>query len=271
MKSSLKTFWDEIAFCGIGRKAAERTLDAYPVLTALPACTVQGYDYEAAYAEVKKLIGEDKNGLKEFVYMSCRASALSDTYRAYGIGRDVFLATMEFLTRFFISDTQKSGFPCFRWGWWFLRQLSMREFRLGTLEYEMAETDGTKRIFIHIPSGVDLSDKAVDASLTQARAFFSQRFPSFANADYVCSSWMLSPALPALLPANSNIVRFGRRFEILEHDENSLAALDWIFPSSDIPTAELPAVTQLQRNAKTFLLQGGKIGWTLGKLRKKEQ
>ncbi|MGYP000004809799 len=63
---------------------------------------------------------------------------------------------------------------------WFPRQLSLHEFRINTLEFEMCLEDNERRIYIHIP---------------------------------------------------------------LEN-------------------------TSLQRNMKIYLLQGGKIGWSLGKLKK---
>lgn len=264
MKAVLKKFWEAIGLGGEALAAAERTLAAYPFLTELPPCNAEDYDYEGAYRAAAAAVGEDTNGVKMFVYMSACAARLFDTYRERGIGEDVFYATMRFLSRFFASDTQKYAAPRFTWGWWFPRQLALHEFRRGALEYEMTR-EGT--IFIHIPADADLSEEAVDASIGAARAFFPKHFPAFKDADYMCESWMLSPALAVLLPASSHVLRFGQRFDVLEHDETSPAALDWIFPDPALPKEDLPENTSLQRNTKALLLRGGNIGWTTGKLR----
>ena len=44
------------------------------------------------------------------------------------------------------------------WGWWFPRQLSLQEFRVGCLEYEFVELE-EKMISIHIPSVANLEEK----------------------------------------------------------------------------------------------------------------
>ena len=78
---------------------------------------------------------------------------------------------------------------------------------------------------------------------------------------------MMSPALPQLLPATSNILAFQRRFEVLRVQEDSLGVLDWVFPPHSEVSAALPENTSLQRRMKAFLLAGGKVGWTKAQLR----
>ena len=125
----------------------------------------------------------------------------------------------------------------------------------------------TRRIFLHIPADADLSDGAVDASLAAARAFFPKHFPAFADAEYVCESWMLSPALREMLPETSRVRRFSERFSVVFWEEDSPAFRDWIFPSAvTAPVEELPEETSLQRAVKRHLLAGGKIGWAEGVL-----
>lgn len=174
---------------------------------------------------------------------------------------------MKFLSRFLADDLKKTGSVVFRWGWWFPRQLSMREFRIGALEYEMTGSDGTPKIFLHIPSDADLSEGSVSDSLRRSALFFAEYFPRYAAAERMCESWMLSPVLQRLLPADSRILAFQRRFRTLKTDEASKAALEWIYPDPSLPYDELPETTSLRRNAKKLLLAGGTIGWTLGVLR----
>ncbi len=59
---------------------------------------------------------------------------------------------------------------------------------------------------VHIPKGVDFSAQALDASFNAAREHYLQ------HRIFVCTSWLLDPALGAVLEGESNIVRFMERF-----------------------------------------------------------
>ena len=78
---------------------------------------------------------------------------------------------------------------------------------------------------------------------------------------------MLSPALENLLDEKSNILYFKRLFEIESFDMESMAVLDWVFPSSTVELKNLADTTSLQKRMKEFLLNGGKVGWAKGKYR----
>ena len=215
--------------------------------------------------------------MKLFAAQSMEALLALREYEKRGIGRDIFLATMAFMARFSGEAFARKGRAEWTWGWWFPRQLALQEFRLGALEYEMTEgaafggkpSGGNKRrIFLHIPADADLSDGAVDASLAEARAFFSKCFSAFADAEYVCESWMLSPALSEIMPETSRVRRFSERFSVVFWEEDSPAFRDWIFPSAvTAPAEKLPEETSLQRAVKRHLLAGGKVGWAEGVLK----
>ena len=104
-------------------------------------------------------------------------------------------------------------------------------------------------------------------SVRDARLFFKTFYPEYAEAPMLCDSWLLSPALPALLPPTSNIVRFQREFEVLRWEKDSSAYLEWVYPVSDLPYGLLAEGTALQRAMKAYLLAGGTVGWALGRLR----
>ena len=210
-------------------------------------------------------VGEDKDGIKTLAAMSVCALSSYERYRVMGIPDEIFDATMQFVSRFLQAEYERSGRLRFIWGWWFPRQLSLREFRLGALEYEMTRENEAPCIRIHIPAGTDMSLPSLNASLQQARAFFARYFPAHAEAEIFCDSWMLSPVLKELLPERSHILLFQRNFTVLKTEEND-AALEWIFPDKTIPTKALPENTSLQKKVKRLLLAGGHIGWTLGKL-----
>lgn len=272
--NEVSAFWREIGVVPPVLARAEQVLRENEALFAglpLDGWRVSG---EEGLNALKEALGEDADGMKLFVAQSLEALLALREYGERGIGRGIFTATMEFLARFSEVVYVRRGCVEWTWGWWFPRQLALREFRLGALEYEMTEgvafggkpAGGSKRrIFLHIPAGADLSDGAVDASVAAAKAFFPKYFPDFAEAEYVCSSWMLSPALSGILPETSRVRRFGERFSVVFWEEDSPAFRDWIFPAAaSAPAEDLPEATSLQRAVKRHLLAGGKIGWAEG-------
>lgn len=273
--NEVSAFWREIGVVPPVLARAEQVLRENEALFAalpLDGWRVSG---EEGLNALKEALGEDADGMKLFVAQSLEALLALREYGERGIGEDVFFATMEFLARFSEVVYVRRGCVEWTWGWWFPRQLALREFRLGALEYEMTEgaafagvpAGGSKRrVFLHIPAGADLSDGAVDASVAEARAFFSKYFPAYRDAEYVCSSWMLSPALSGILPETSRVRRFGERFSVVFWEEDSPAFRDWIFPTAvTTPVEDLPEATSLQRAVKRHLLAGGKIGWAEGR------
>ena len=272
----LKKFWQEIGVQAAVLARAEQVLRENEALFAgLPLHEWRTAPYEEGLSALKGALGEDADGMKLFVAQSMEALLALREYGERGIGRGIFTATMEFLARFSEVVYVRRGCVEWMWGWWFPRQLALREFRLGALEYEMTEGAAfggkpaggdRRRIFLHIPADADLSDGAVDASVAEARAFFSKYFPAYRDVEYVCSSWMLSPALSGILPETSRVRRFGERFSVVFWEEDSPAFRDWIFPAAaSAPAEDLPESTSLQRAVKRQLLAGGKIGWAEGR------
>ena len=274
---TVKRFWEEIGVsAAVSARAEEVLRENEALLSGLPLECWRTAPYEEGYSALREALGADEDGMKLFAAQSQEALLALHEYEKRGIGRDIFLATMAFMARFSKEAFARSGRAGWTWGWWFPRQLALKEFRLGALEYEMTEGaafggkpsgGNTRRIFLHIPADADLSDGAVDASLAEARAFFSKYFPAFADAEYVCESWMLSPALSEIMPETSRVRRFSERFSVVFWEEDSPAFRDWIFPSAvTAPVEELPEETSLQRAVKRHLLAGGKIGWAEGVL-----
>src|SRR5215472_16276655 len=63
-----------------------------------------------------------------------------------------------------------------------------------------------------------------DKSFAAAGEFFPRYFPDYASRIVTCTSWLLDDQLLEYLPADSNIVRFQKRFELVpdvrEYDES---------------------------------------------------
>lgn len=211
------------------------------------------------------VLGEDPLGAKQLACQLHCACLRYETYRQMAIPEQIYFDTMGCYSRFVTECLYYKGGYQFDRGWWTWRQLSMRVFRLGQLEYEM-RPNGT--VAMHIPTGSDLSAEAVDQSLAHAKAFFAQFFPDYAGAMFTCNSWLLSPTLGELLSEGSNILAFQKRFRLTHVDPEAKEYISWLFQRlPEAEPAELPEHTSLQRNTKKFILNGGKIGSAAGYLK----
>ncbi|MCE9589008.1 MAG: acyltransferase domain-containing protein [Planctomycetes bacterium] len=74
---------------------------------------------------------------------------------------------------------------------------------------------GTPMLDVHIPGYAPLDDVAVGESFRRAMEFFPRYFPEHRFAGFTCVSWLMDPQLADHLPAESNMVKFLRRFRIL--------------------------------------------------------
>jgi hypothetical protein len=73
-----------------------------------------------------------------------------------------------------------------------------------------------------------------------------------------CHSWLLDPALADVLPADSNIVRFQRRFELTSEGEDGNAdVLRFVFHTSDPDLEKLTPQTTLERALLERMRAGG--------------
>jgi hypothetical protein len=222
--------------------------------------------WEIALEHLKHLLEPDENGMK---ILACQLYSVCNTYDEYvriGISQKVFIDTMKFFTRFLKEYKNRFGFYRYTWAWWAVRQISMLEYRIGELEYEMKFENGEKYIDIHIPADTDMSTGKLRESYCDALVFFNKYYPEFSNAEMVCSSWLLAPSLKKVMPENSKILQFQKSFTINHMDAESIAFMDWVYGSRDIPIKDLPENTSLQKRLKPYLLSNGKIEWASGKL-----
>lgn len=225
--------------------------------------------WKAGLAELKQYIGEDAGG---FGILACELSCALKTFEIYeklGISEEIYVDTMKCFGRFVREHRESYGCYGFDREWWTPRQISGLLFRIGELEYEM-DTEYDRRICLHIPSDARLSAEGIEESLEAARKFFAEKFPDYAGAEIKCESWLLSPTLKELLPSSSKILGFQNYFvtEPLGTDEEEF--MTWVFKRRDIPLADLPENTSLQRNLKKYLLSGKKMAAATGTLKDRE-
>ena len=236
--------------------------EAQPFLKGL--CSAE---YEKAASALHEALGSDEGGYKILSAMLEAALLTREEYAVRGISEEIYLSTMGCFPRFIREHRESFGVYGFDRWWWTGRQTSLQLFRIGALEYELCTENGKKLISVHIPSDAVLSEANVDNSLISARAFLKKYFPEYGDAEFHCCSWLLSPALGELLPADSRINRFRTRFELLGVDENADDYKLWVYKNSSLSIDEFPETTTLQRVMKAFLMRGGKVGCAWGIIR----
>ena len=221
-------------------------------------------------------VPEDDDGAAILI----RQLMIASDSRKYGAWKDIpeeiWMETMKCFPRFISEHRRSYGWDGFdRYGWT-TRQIGAKLFRIGELEYELAEDEeGRKEIGLHIPSDAKLEAERMNASLKEADAFIRERFPEWAGAPKTCESWLLSPTLKDLLPEGSRILTFQDAFELKETYPEDDAALEWVFYVAEgqregLDISRLPEDTSLQRKMKAMLMEGRKPGAAKGVLIQKE-
>lgn len=250
----------ERAFLAVPRKIAEKYIPA-----------LASAEYDSATKELETALAPDEKGLKIFA-ASLRSALLSrEQYENEGISEKIFIDTMKCFPRFLRENKAEFGEYSFDRAFWTGRQLSLRLFRIGELEYEKgASADGEKEISVHIPSDAVLTAAKVDDSLAAAEAFFGRYYPDYAAVRYVCTSWLLSPALDTLLAPDSNILSFAARFRRAEFYPSDESYKQWVFRGRSLSPQNFPENTSLQKKLKAYVLAGGTVGESLGVLKNRK-
>lgn len=221
--------------------------------------------WDEAVKCIQELLGEDIDGFKilwEELNLVCESY---DKYVQMGIPYEVFVDTMKFCTRFLEEHKRTYGIYKYTWAWWYPRQISLNEFRIGALEYEFVDGDN-REIYIHIPSDADFSRESVQRSIKEFFSFRKKYFDTWNTVPLSCDSWLLSPALKELLDGDSNIIGFQNLFKIESVDYDNIWYLGWVYPGFDTADNNLPENTRLQRRMKKYILSGNKVGAAKGYL-----
>ena len=229
-------------------------------------------------------LGEDGkstgDGFKLMAVFLAAALHTREIYEEMGIGENIFIESMGFFRHTMTENLAIKGYYFFDRAWWWWHQISLRIFRLGTLEFEMSVLDDASHIgfpgekevpvlSVHIPSDAVLTRNELDNSYSMARIFFKKHFPDFKYKCMYVDTWLLSPALKELLPPDSNILEFQKDFVITRINENDTSFFYWLYMTDEKPNEyrdidRLPENTSLRRSVKKRLLEGGKIGAAAG-------
>lgn len=232
---------------------------------------LQRREWDRGIKELQEILDDDSDGIKIlWELLNIIGNYSYEEYVKREISENIFVATMRFCTRFLNEHYQTFHTYKFVWAWWFPRQISLNEFRIGALEYEFVSGEDNE-IAVHIPSDANLQKASVLQSLNEFLEFRKLYFSEWENVKLTCDSWMLMPELKELLGEDSNIVTFQNLFEIDTLNYDATWYMGWIFPGYENVNESLPERTTLQRRMKRHLLDGKRFGIAKGHLKNIEQ
>lgn len=125
-------------------------------------------------------------------------------------------------------------------------------------EWEQVLGRGDPVLFLHIPAGGGLDPAACRDSLRQAVDFFTRFYPRHPFKAVISISWMFDSRLAAVLPAESNLVRFQRLFHLHPHPDLSGEQIrERVLGDPQADPARIKPASSLQRAVVDHLRAGG--------------
>lgn len=130
-------------------------------------------------------------------------------------------------------------------------------------------TKGDAVISVHIPSGGPMVHESCTEDLKKGLGIIEKSLGEV-KALY-CSSWLLDPQIPALLGKETNLTRFGARYERAPIKSSGGGVYEYVFlcPSST-PTKDLPEKSSFASAVKKHMLAGGYIYGAVGVFKKSD-
>lgn len=136
------------------------------------------------------------------------------------------------------------------------------------VDYQLKyETDEWKKILgkgdtlldVHIPADGKMDFNDCIQSFKDSVKFHQTYFPDKPFEGFVCTSWLLSPNLKDVLPADSNVVRFMKEFIQLPYDGTDDQMFERVFGMKIQDLTKLPQNTSLQKSIVAYLSNGGTL------------
>ena len=216
--------------------------------------------------EFNRTVPNDDNGLTVLKLYLHWLPEMKARYDALGIPQDIYENNLTDITLWCDDFTTKNSLPGIAQWRWAGKSLRLELFRLGRLQFEPIALEeavvlngrsfsaGTPALNVHIPAGEPLDPEACLASFHQSENFFP-RYLGKAYPLFICSSWLMAPALKEVLPPSSRILQFQSMFETLSTQPNRQAEERVFGFLAEDPTT-YPENTSLQQALKSYLLSG---------------
>ena len=233
-------------------------------------------DLQPMKFEEYDLISNRPNKCKNLIMFLYFCEELSQKYKEKGIPHEILLNTID---DFIISVERQydiDGRVGVVMASVLAKHLSMKLFRLGSLQFAMEEIPvdvpekgiikGTPVMDIHIPMDGSIKREELSRSFNLAEEFFGEFFPDYRYDYYMCHSWLLDETLKKFLKEGSNILEFQKLFYPVFGKEDD-AILRFMFKYHIESREELedcPATTNFAKDVKEYALSGGKFYNVLG-------
>jgi len=236
-------------------------------------------------------MGQGRDGLwwsedgPPYLYAWALLSTVDDVlvyHRSRGIPEDVTWATLADLGQQLRIGRRRLGHGGLTSPGWLSLHFRADLYQLGRLQWQRTlipldrlrtvwpwASEALPALSVHIPAIGPLDPAACDESFARATAFFAKHFPEVEYRQAICHSWLLDEQLCEYLPADSNIVRFQRRFEPVPPDPANAAddaqVIELVFDRRPDSLDALPQETALQRAIVAHLRAGRhwyfRTGW----------
>jgi hypothetical protein len=197
-------------------------------------------------------------GVRSLLALVATAEDVADFHARRGIPADVSWRSLADLGQQVRVHRRTYGnFGLHTYGWMRIAW-SGALYWLGRLQFNLQLDRGEWVLSTHIPATGPLTPDLVDASLREARTFFARHFPECPSTDFHCCSWLLDPELAAVLPTESNLVRFQRRWRLYgEPKRGDDDVLFFVFSRRGaVELDALPQATTLERAVVQRLRSG---------------
>ena len=206
----------------------------------------------------------------EFTYPKYQKAVISD---------EIYFETMKDIAVWCENNNNKGlkNLP------WIKNHLNFDLFKIGRLQFQIYKCDnrtlnydllpfnfGENLIYVHIPQGEKLVYAECVNSLKNAKSFFGEYFPNYDFDYFFCESWLLYGENWQFMNSSSNILQFSTLFDLVYSVEDDRQAIERIFGKRQLIKSKYQEKTTLQRNAKRFMQNGGKLGVGIGILNKND-
>lgn len=212
-----------------------------------------------------------------------------DFYNGKGIDEGILFDTLNDIA-IWCENNGNKGLKNYRW---IKNHICGELFKLGRLQFQLYKSSNStlnykklpfnfndNLIYIHIPQGEKLLKKDCIESIKSAEKFFNYYFNGYDYKCFFCESWLLYENNIDFMDADSNIVQFMSLFDIAYSVSNEGQALKRIFGIDNksiffrmiskrkSAVLSYPEKTALQKSAKNYMLNGGKLGVGIGTISK---
>lgn len=214
-----------------------------------------------------------KSDLTRLAVVLKASEATYEKYKEKGIDDEIFFDTMDDI-RIWCENNSNKGLENYNWIrnhiWFELFKIGRLQFQLFKFPYVVYDYKKTPLKFsenvinIHIPRGEKLDFNACVESIEKAKVFFSTYFPEYNYKYFVCDSWLLYGKNKEFMAEDSNIMKFQSLFTIAFSKCDEAQAIERIFGKKEKDANCYEQKTSLQKSAKKYILDGGRLGTGFG-------